>query len=246
MNVFDFRSRRALDTHASEVVFEHARAAGLLPPDDGAFEAKLRQAMRVQVPETLLERVLLAQTTAQATRLRFRVNPLWALAASLFLVALGGLFIGRAPPAGSTNLVDLSVEHISTYEVDAPWSKGRIPPGSVRAVFAEFGLALTDQMAPVSYINRCPLGEFRTIHMVLSTADGPVSALYVANAAAAERVTFKRGDYSGSVLQFGHGALVLLAKGEQDLTPLETTLKRAINASAVAYQPSLTSDAFAR
>lgn len=246
MNVFDFRTKRALDGNAPEAAFERARSSSQLSPAEAAFETQLRAAMVVAVPENLVDRILLAQTTMARQRPAVPRRRLWALAASLAITAIGSAALWRMLAPTQDSLADLSVTHVNTHEVNAPWSKGRIPLGSVRAVFAEFGLPLSAQMMPVSYINRCPIGEHRSIHMVIPTPTGPVSALYVAEAKApTAREAFERGKQAGSVVQFGNGALVLIGNIGQDFGLIESNLKRAIDADAIATA-AFGSDGYAR
>jgi Protein of unknown function (DUF3379) len=246
MNVFDFRTKRALDGNAPEAAFERARSANELSAAEMAFEAQLRAAMVITVPENLVDRILLAQTTLARQQPVVSRRRLWAIAASIAITAIGSAALWRMWTPAADSLVDLGVTHVNTHEVNAPWSKGRIPLGSVRAVFAEFGLPLNAQMMPVSYINRCPLGEHRSIHMVIPTATGPVSALYVAEAKPpAARENFERGQQAGSVVQFGEGALVLIGNIGQDFGQIESNLKRAIDADAIATA-AYGSDGYAR
>ncbi len=242
MNVFDFRTKKPHDGNLPEVKFELARSAGTLDAIDAAFELQLRSALMVALPETLLERVLLAQTTllqSSPAGVRQPRRMLWALAASVSFIALAATLWWQTQAPNSA-LLNQAIAHATDYEPQAIWSKGRIPAGSVRAVFAEFGLPMTGSVGAVSYINRCPIGNYRSIHMVLPTDSGPVTALYVAQAPVRERLAFERAASAGSISEFGRGALVLVGKPGQDFAQLEQRLKHAfalenVTANAAAY-----------
>jgi hypothetical protein len=196
--------------------------------DDPLFEAQLRRALEVAVPEGLTERILLRQTTAErhAPRLRWRA-PAWRVAAVLALSVAGlGLFLSSAPTVQA--LPALAVAHTLHHDEPGSASRARMAPSQVRALFARSGVLLGSVPASVSYVNLCELGRDESMHLVSQEPAGPVTVYFVPG-----RVESARSESSAEGLQvrslpLGKGSLVMLAATRNDFDAVEAQWRNAL------------------
>lgn len=206
-----------------------------------AFEHELQAALDVSVPEGLAERVLLAQATGERrlqSRRRHRIG--YALAASLLLaLGMGGYALHRRD-AGS--LPALAVAHmpgeIGSLDLVRPISAQAIAAG-----FADRGIRLRGPLpAGVTYVHDCPVGPYKTVHLVSRIDDMPVAVLYVPGKQVPQARDFQRGGWSGRIVPLQRGTLVMLTD-RQGARPFDTVAqgwRLAIDgsdAARVADQP---------
>ncbi|HEX8778236.1 MAG TPA: DUF3379 family protein [Rhodanobacter sp.] len=237
MDCLEFRRRLAAEPQS--------RAAELLAHRDGcaackaaweraqSFERELRDALEVPVPAGLAERVLLAQATGERRHVLRRRRIAFALAASV-LVAIGGGLAWRQLDARS--LPALAVAHmpgeIGSLDLVRPISAQAIAAG-----FADRGIRLRGPLpAGVTYVHDCPVGPYKTVHLV-SRVDGmPVAVLYVPGKRVAKASDFRRGGWRGRIVPLEHGALVMLTNraGAPDFGAVATGWRAAIDGMGAA------------
>jgi len=237
MDCLEFRRRLAAEPQS--------RAAELLSHRDScaacraawerahAFERELRDALEVPVPAGLAERVLLAQATGERRHVLRRRRTAFALAASV-LVAIGGRLAWRQLDAHS--LPALAVAHmpgeIRSLDLTRP-----IGAPAIKAGFADRGVTLRGPTpADVTYVHDCPVGPYKTVHLV-SRVDGmPVAVLYVPGKRVAKASDFHRGSWRGRIVPLDHGALVMLTNraGTPDFGAVATGWRAAIDGMGTA------------
>lgn len=181
-----------------------------------ALEQRIDAALAVPLPQGLAERVI-AALPSEPVQSPARWWPL-ALAASLLLSALIGWSWLRAP-AGGHGLIADSVEHLS-HEPYALTRTDEVPAALVERMFAESGIRLAANPSGLTYLNRCPLGERMSVHMVMAGAQGPVTVLYVPGERV-ERMDTRFEMVAVRTLPFASGALVLLAESNRDFDRIE-------------------------
>ena len=171
MNCLDFRrgvfaNPRALDeaalAHANECVtcrefLERQRE----------MDADLYTALQVPVPDGLADRILVAR----GLRPPVRRWP-WAIAASL-LLTVAAAFAFRAyfaaDPLGQEAIQHVALEPQSFTTVDT------VGNDFLPAVLAEQGLKAVGALGQVTYTRICPMNGRTARHLVIRTAQGPVS-----------------------------------------------------------------------
>jgi hypothetical protein len=177
------------------------------------FEQELMSAMAVAVPEGLIDRVLLAQSTGARQRQVARRRGWMAIAASVLIV------------------VGLAVEHMAG-EMGSLAMTQTIPPNSVTAGFAARGLRLRGPVpTAVTYVHDCHVGSYPAVHLVSRVGDMPVVALYLPSRKIAAPDGFERDDWKGRELPLRDGTLIVLARhpSEQQLDTAESDWRAAID-----------------
>jgi hypothetical protein len=199
--------------------------------DDPAFEARLRAAVQLPVPEGLAERILLAQTTqvrgAGQVGAR-RARPwVWRAAAGLVLaVGALGLFFGVSQPV--TALPALAIDHTLNHIPPERAGPLRIAPSQVRALFAQRGVILGDVPADVHYASVCDLGPVVALHLISAQPEGPVEIYFVPGSVDPMRMDFRRGGLTGRSVPTATGTLILLSRDRVSFDGIEQAWTSAL------------------
>lgn len=225
MNCLEFRRRLGSEPMSTEPEFvahrescPHCAAAS-----DRAFEfeTRLSRAVKVPVPNGLAERILLAQTTDARQQQRRNRRGFTALLAAAACVVITVALVARDGEEGGMPMVDQVVEHVLHHEPLAIASVGSVASAAVSAAFASRGVAVDTVPDGISYVHECPVGPFRTVHMVMPSAQGAVSVVYVADVDARERRNSQRSDMRVREVPLGRGALVMVAGDDRGFDAVE-------------------------
>jgi len=196
-----------------------------------AFEVRIAQALTITVPEGLADRILLNQLTHERRQRSGRMRYGWiALAAAASLALAIGIAWRSRPASGS--IPDLVVEHVNGEERSALALREPIPPELVERAFADRGVHLASVPAGVSYVQKCPVGNYPTVHMVMPQNDQPVSVIYVTRYHAPAIEDFTRGALRGREVPIADGTLVMLAQNDASFDALEHTWRDALEGPA--------------
>ncbi len=199
----------------------------------------------IPVPSGLVDRVLLAQ----ATDLRRQRRRQWLLAlpiAACLTLALWTLLRVPSPPAleveaGGMQLAALALDHLS-HEPDAPFSRTRVPEQSLRQAFARMGLAGAEHLTEVRYLQPCPVGPYRSLHLVFADVAGAVTGIYLPGARVSSVTEVQDGVHSARVSPQLGGALVLIGARGQDLEPLEQNWAESLVSPATVAQVAVAAE----
>lgn len=172
-NCIDFRREKLADPRRlSEAAEEHliaCTACQAFSRRVNAGERMLQDAVAVEVPEGLAERVLVGGRARTGSPFK-----LWALAASMVLsVSLGVQYWHAAPDRAR---VALAVEHVM-HEPESFMSTRLIEPQRVSQILESFGAEVKVPLASVRYVKLCPVPGGTGWHIVFDTAQGPATLL---------------------------------------------------------------------
>lgn len=196
-----------------------------------AFEAGLARALAVPVPADLADRILLAQLTGARQHQRAsRHRYVWiALAAAACMALAIGVVRHERPPVAA--LADLVVQHIDGPERDALQRTAAVPAASVERAFADRGVRLQSVPDGISYVRECPVGGYRSVHMVMPENGAPVSVLYVVDHRADASRDFRRNALTGREVPIADGTLVLASRSAERFDAIEHVWRDAIEGS---------------
>lgn len=202
----------------------HARAQ--------AFDMRIAQALAVGVPEGFADRVLLAQLTAERQRpggRGFRYGWIALAAAAALIVAIG---VVRRPGSVGPSLPDLVVAHVTGEERPALDLRAPLPSADVSRAFADRGVTLASVPPDVSYVQKCPVGGYKTVHMVMPRDNEAVSVLYVTKYRAQGVTNFERQGLHGREVPIADGTLVMVAANTAPFDGLEHAWRDALQGPA--------------
>jgi hypothetical protein len=233
MNCLEFRRQVNIDPQCSEADFvrhrqECPRCADALERA-GAFEASMRQALAVPLPSQLAESILLAQATQQQhQRQRYqRGGALLAMAAAVVLAFGIGMRVQAEP------LQVLAVDHMN-HEAEALGMTKPVSDSDVRKAFAERGIVLNKVPADISFVYCCPVGRYKSVHMVMPQNDGPVTVLYLTDDNREAHKDFTQSGWSGRSVPMAHGTLVMLGHDASHFDQIENVWRTALQSAAAA------------
>ncbi|MBS0556263.1 MAG: DUF3379 family protein [Proteobacteria bacterium] len=211
MNCLEFRRELNIHPQSNDADFvAHARECARCAQaqaDALAFEATLGRALAIPPPANLAESILLAQATQQRReRAHWRQRTGWLALAAAAVLAVGvGWRVTRAPALG-----DAAVAHMLGEEASALTLTTPVANDSVRKAFAKRGIDLAQVPADISYVQCCPVGKFKSVHMVMPRANGPVTVMYLVDDHATTPTEFAHSGWLGRSVPMAHGTLVMI------------------------------------
>ncbi len=156
----------------------------------------------------------------------------WALAASLLLTVLLGVFVagGRDGEALASELV----EHLAG-EVDS-WDQTRpLPQSALDLVLRRSGVRLDrDALGELVYAHSCWFRGHWVPHLVLRTPGGAVTVMVLPTESVDAPQRFDEGGYAGVIAPAAVGAVAVLSRGD---VPVDEPLARVQRALAGVAQP---------
>jgi hypothetical protein len=184
-----------------------------LPADVAAHVATCAECTRFHAETLQLDGRLRAALELPLPQFRMSAPPTrrYALAASvvLTLILAGGLWALRPQSA----LADEVVAHV--LQEAKSWDQQRLLPSEAVADVLRTAGVQFDASLPVVYAFACPFHGHRVPHMVVQTANGPMTVMLLAHEQVRERTEFSENGLHGVLLPAGAGSVaVLMRKGE--------------------------------
>ena len=141
---------------------------------------------------------------AQAPRVRR-----YALAASIALGVFlaGGFWLLKPQPALAGELVEHVRHEGFSWEIKEPMA-----PADVASVLRTAGVEFDATLAVV-YAAPCPFRGRRIAHLVVQTANGPMTVMLLPHEKVKERGEFSEDGMHGVILPAGAGSVAVLARG---------------------------------
>ncbi|MGF1688427.1 DUF3379 domain-containing protein [Photobacterium japonica] len=235
MDDLEFRRRLLADPNDNSAEMIDTRNASLanrkLSDELLALDNKLEQAMKVDVPDDLADRILFHQTGQPSTK-RYRIPAFIGLAASVAFLA--GLFLGQfnttAPSLHATPaLAQIALDHVYQESPFVDHIDEAVSLRQVNAKMSPFGSQFDQLPGHIYYVNHCGFGKQNALHMVLGTAQGKVTVFVVPNPTGSTPTTFNDDRMQGIVLPIQQADLIVVGEKGQDVTPVAERLKSDLN-----------------
>jgi hypothetical protein len=229
MNYSEFKKLILADpwSQAPEVLEARQSSAGF---EQAAVEAQtlarsIEAAVNVPVPADLLDSI---KAIAHPPR-RQRSWVSWALAASI-LVAVGTVSIIWKQSHQWNSVQDYLAEHYA-YDGHTFLSEAgdTVPGPEVSKMMASLNATAGQQLVgKVKFIKYCPTPDGRGIHMVVSTADGPMTIIFMPNTQVTDGEMVEFGQEHAYVVNLEHGSDAIIGRKEQPVQSLQALVRRAI------------------
>ena len=232
MNCLEFRRRcltepnyegRAFLLHESECG-DCARFA----VQTRALETYLVDAMRVNVPEGLAERVKLTHRVQNSGWKKRRVI---ALAASILVTLglMGGFFFMTSM---STPLHAAVTKHIEN-EWESLVQKEDMDGQTIASTVSTIGGVIRDDQGSIKYASLCDFSEYGAVHLVITGSKGPVLALllkekYVSKTRFMTMTKPEGTKIEGMLAPTSNGSLAIVGLPEEDLQAVDKTVRDSI------------------
>jgi hypothetical protein len=214
MNCVEFRRAIGADPqHPSEDAVAHRRTCVECAQYERSMldlDGKLRRALEVPVPESAPFASPVVASIAPAPERRW-----YALAASVLLALVVGFAIWLSAPS-PLQAADI-VAHLRHAPRAMDDTSARVDPGMLDGVLGRAGILLDPLSHDVSFAETCPIGKRWVPHLVVQTANGPVTVIVLPDDHVKREQPFDEGGYRGVLVPSGKGALaVLMPEGKSD------------------------------
>lgn len=227
MNCLQFRRNKlAAPRHMPEDAIAHAllcASCAEFARSQDQLENQLEVAVRIPVDPTLAQRIVLDRKLKTGRRTR-----LYAMAASVLLVATLGIAIGYRSFAPDTGTLHASVDHV-LGEPSALASQQAVSKDDLVLALANSGAKLKQDFAnAVIYLHDCPVPGGIGKHVVWVTPHGKVTLITMPNQTVYWRA---EGEYKGlitAVRPAGRGSFAIVADSEAALKSAEAMLDQHI------------------
>jgi len=239
MNFSDFKRLLGSDPLSRETEFLAARNSSpeftQAAEEAEAFERQLARAMEVDIPSSLTDEIktisadpMLNVTGLKAAGSRRTAWKPMAMAASV-LVA-----VGVAGLVWNMNRGWDSVEQYVTEHFDYDGAKVLAMAESGRAyelqeILTGLGFEMTAEMAEtVAFVKLCPTPAGKGLHLVLNTAQGPVSVLFMPETQISDGQDLFFEGMHARLLAMNRGSAAVIGSDEQQLESIYARLYAAL------------------
>lgn len=195
-----------------------------------SLDAQIEQAMKVDVPEDLADRILFNQIV-QPEKKSFTKQML-AMAASAAFAA--GLIIGQINwtpllvSSAHASLADTAVEHVIHESPFVNNLDERVNSTQINAKLRPFAYQFTETFPyHVYYLNHCGFGSSNALHMVFQGEKGRIT-LFVTNIGTDQPIDFNKDGMSGVVLPIEGSSVILVGEEGENIQEIAANLTSII------------------
>lgn len=194
------------------------------------FEHKLREALTVEAPPGLIERIKQRREIGEQVRAR-QARPLrYALGASLTAAIglsslLGYQFL--APAFNDVSLRGVVIRHIDAAS-EHLYAHEKVSVARLRSVFARFGVRLGGGLGRVNFAAIWSMRPYRGVDVVLDGKRGPVTVLYLDGEYVGERARIRDARFDGTLFPVPSGSIAVVGEPGEPLEPIVRMLRQRL------------------
>ncbi|ANO33266.1 chemotaxis protein [Vibrio breoganii] len=196
------------------------------------LDARIEQAMRVDVPESLADKILFNQSTEDnVVRPSFAKRSL-AVAASVAFAA--GIMIGQLNwsanivPVAHASLADEAIHHVIAESPFTDKLDEQVDSNQINTKLTPFAYQFSESFPyHVYYLNHCGFGESNALHMVFQGEKGRIT-LFITNISSDHAVNFSENQMSGTVVPIGSASMILVGESDEDVASVAKRLSSII------------------
>jgi hypothetical protein len=181
------------------------------------LEAELFEALNVPAPDGLADRVLVAHGIR-----RRRAPWAWALAATVLLAATVAI-LGR-PAFSGRALASEAIAHVRDEPQSFALVETHVPELLSRELAVQ-GVGLAVKLGQVTYATLCPTSAGDAHHIVVSTAEGPVTLLLMpGDETHRRRTVVESGGMVAVAMPTARGSIAIIAPTRAQALAVESAL----------------------
>ncbi|WP_240206841.1 DUF3379 domain-containing protein [Vibrio sp. CyArs1] len=236
MDELEFRRRimsdpKAKDAELLEAIQQSENNAKYME-DILSLDARIEQAMKVDVPDDLADRILFNQPESNVVKVKFGKRAL-SLAASIAFAF--GLLVGQVnwgnvvvSPA-QASLSDTAMKHVHEEMGFIEPLDENVSKAQINAKLLPFAYQI-GQSFPyhVYYLNHCGFGESNAMHMVFQGEKGKVT-LFLTGIASGQTKSFDKDGMAGMVEPIGDASFILVGEEGEDFSKIGENIKKILN-----------------
>ncbi len=195
-----------------------------------SLDAQIEQAMKVDVPDELADRILFSQNAQKETK--SFTKQMVAMAASVAFAA--GILIGQinwAPLLVSpayASLVNTAMKHVVDETPFIEKLDERVSSTQINAKLQPFTYEFTESFPyHVFYLNHCGFGESNALHMVFQGKEGRVT-LFITNILSSQAIDFNKNGMTGVVIPIDNASMILVGQSAENVQEIASRLSTII------------------
>lgn len=185
------------------------------------FDKKITDAMNIQPPEGLAERIMLSQKLDQHNQQKHRIKYGLSIAASVLLI-FGLLFSFILPTQLSVDQEVLAHIYEELNHLDDHQNKNII---QVNNLLADYGAEIKQDIGKVNYLGSCDIANKKGIHIVLQGETGPVTVMMMPKIDVANTSTFSDNRFKGTIIQTAKGSMAIVGEKNESLDNIKQILQ---------------------
>ncbi len=233
MNCLEFRRKLHEDPRCAAPDFTaHLRACASCRREHQrvlCFDEQLREALEVEPPADLAQRILAAQRAEAAPARRQRP---WrmpaALAATLVLGVGVALFISGIWTPRPDDGLETTVLHHIRDELPHLHEVRDVTPERLAALLEDLGGALREPLHGVNFAGKCQMRKYPGAHLVLAGERGPVTVLIMPGERIAAARRFHSERFVGELVPTRYGSFAVVGEKGEDTDAIAGQIARDI------------------
>ncbi len=191
------------------------------------FESTLAEAVRIDVPEGLASRVLLAHSLRLEGDTRVRRRRLLLAFAAIAALGLAASWLALAPSRLDRDVL----AHIEA-EPSHLHARGELSRAEVNQTLAPLGVGVEGDLGTISYAGTCWIRGRLGAHLVLQGDRGPVTVLFLPDEPLGDRFPVRHELLQGIIVPAGRGSLAIVGRPGEALEVIEQRVKRALHVAS--------------
>ena len=194
------------------------------------LDKQLKQALKVEVPEELVNRLIWQQSADEFARNKRKNRWYLALAASLaFTLGIGATMWYHQP----VSIGGQALAHMQYAELEKAHTQVPVDLNMVNAKLASFGASFNQMLDGVEVANYCHLSTVRSLHLIVETPQGKMSVFILPQRDdMAIPQEFADSHYHGESIQFNRANVMVVGDKGTDLSKLKEAVKQRIQFTA--------------
>jgi hypothetical protein len=207
-----------------------SEANSMFAEDVLGLDAQIEQAMKIDVPDDLADRILFNQSS-QLEKKSFSKRML-AMAASAAFAA--GLIIGQVNwtpllvSSAHASLAETAVEHVIHEHPFVNNLDEEVNSQQINAKLRPFAYQFTQNFPyHVYYLNHCGFGSSNALHMVFQGEKGKIT-LFVTNIDSEQTINFNKNGMSGVVVPIDESSFILVGEEGENVQQIAANLTSII------------------
>ena len=149
----------------------------------------------------------------------------WALAASVLLAMLAVLSVWLLRP--SDTLAREIVAHVQ-QEPDSWLAQQHVDAQGINEALRGAGVSLDITSDRITYAQSCWFRDHYVPHLVVQTAQGPVTVMILRNQRVSGRRTFHEAGMSGVIVPAPQGSIAVLTRGDANVDALAAQMQQDV------------------
>lgn len=194
------------------------------------LDSKIFQALNVEVPDDLSNKLILRQTLASHQQQKRKGRVRLALAASVAF-AMGLTFNFMQFSSAYTNLGDYAIAHVSHEEgYFSNTASANISLATLNDKMAAFNGSFTSDIGKLLFADYCRFDGMKSLHLVFQGETSTVAVFVVPhNEDLAFSANFSNDRLSGKSQQFQHSNIIVVGDKNESLKQWQKTIGENVN-----------------